>query len=301
MADAIDGTPRTAAELAPELQVNADALDRVMRLLATHGIFDVTGNAFTHTAASWLLRSDHPQSMRAFVRLFGLDAFWGTQGALLHSVRTGEPSAKELFPGGFYGLLKADANTNAVFNAAMAAKARGQVAAVLAAYDFSKFATVGDIGGGLGHLLRGILASVPNIQGVLFDRPPVIQEATPLFAPDRVRLQPGDLFQDAVPACDVYVVMEVIHAFGDADALHILRAIRKAAAPKATLLVIEQMIPDDNSPHWARTLDIHMLALLGGQQRSRQQYVALLEQAGFAFQGEIHTRAGVSILESTAV
>jgi hypothetical protein len=95
--------------------------------------------------------------------------------------------------------------------------------------------------------------------------------------------------------------MEVIHAFGDADAVTILRAIRQAASPKARLLLIEQMIPDNSGPHWTKTLDIHMLALLGGRQRSRQEYAALPDRAGFAFQREIDTRAGVAILESAAV
>jgi hypothetical protein len=139
------------------------------------------------------------------------------------------------------------------------------------------------------------------VRGVLFDLPRVIDEAKPLASTERLHLQPGDFFKDALPACDGYVVMEVIHAFGDADAVTILRAIRQAAPRRATLLVIEQMIPEDPGPHWAKTLDIHMLALLGGRQRSRQEYAALLDRAGFAFEREINTRAGVAILESVAV
>jgi hypothetical protein len=99
----------------------------------------------------------------------------------------------------------------------MAAKAHGQVAGVLAAYDFSVFDTIGDIGGGRGHLLRAILDAVPTVRAVLFDLPRVIDEARPLASTERLRLQPGDFFKDALPACDGYVVMEVIHAFGDAD------------------------------------------------------------------------------------
>ena len=116
----------------------------------------------------------------------------------------------------------------------------------------------------------------------------------------RLRLQAGDFFKDALPTCDGYIVMEVIHAFGDADAVRILRAIRQAAPPKAKLLVIEQMIPDNSEPHWAKTLDIHMLALLGGRQRSRQEYGALLDRAGLGFEREINTGAGVAILEAIA-
>jgi len=301
VADALDETPRTAADLAQAVNADSDALARVLRLLAAHRIFAVNGEAFTHTPASRLLRTDHPHSMRAFVRMFGLRAFWDTQGELQHSVRTGRVAAEKVLPNGYYGYLATDPEASAIFNAAMAAKAHGQVAGVLAAYDFSIFGTIGDIGGGRGHLLRAILDAVPNAHGVLFDLPRVIEEASSLVSLGRLRLRAGDFFKDALPTCDGYIVMEVIHAFGDADAVRILRAIRQAAPPKAKLLVIEQMIPDNSEPHWAKTLDIHMLALLGGRQRSRQEYGALLDRAGFAFEREINTGAGVAILESIAV
>ena len=301
VADVLDETPRTAADLAGAVKADPDALSRVLRLLAAHGIFAVQGNAFAHSPASRLLRTNHPHSMRAFARMFGLRAFWDAPGALLHCVHTGRVAAQEVLPQGFYGYLAGDPEASAIFNAAMAAKAHGQVAGVLAAYDFSVFDTIGDIGGGRGHLLRAILDTVPTVRGVLFDLPRVIDETRPLTSSQRLRLQPGDFFKDALPACDGYVVMEVIHAFGDTDAVTILRAIRTAAPPRAKLLVIEQMIPDDSGPHWAKTLDIHMLALLGGRQRSQQEYAALLNRAGFAFKREIDTRAGVAILESVAV
>jgi hypothetical protein len=140
--------------------------------------------------------------------------------------------------------LAADPEASAIFNAAMAAKANGQVAGVLAVYDFSTFGDIADIGGGRGHLLQAILEAVPTARGVLFDLPRVIEEARPLVLTQRMRLQSGDFLKDALPRCDGYIVMEVIHAFGDADAVTILRAIRQAAPPKARLLVIEQMIPD---------------------------------------------------------
>jgi hypothetical protein len=216
-------------------------------------------------------------------------------------VRTGRVAAREVLPSGFYGYLAGNPNASAIFNAAMAAKAHSQVAGVLAAYDFSTFDLIGDIGGGRGYLLQAILDAAPRTRGVLFDLPRVIEEATSLVSRERLRLQSGDLFTDALPTCDGYVVMEVIHAFGDADAVRILQAIRHAAPPRAKLLVIEQMIPDDPGPHWAKTLDIHMLALLGGRQRSRHEYAALMDRTGFAFQRQIDTRAGVAILESLAV
>ena len=179
----------------------------------------------------------------------------------------------------------------------MAAKAHGQVAGVLAAYDFSGFGLIGDIGGGRGHLLRAVLDAAPDANGVLFDLPHVIAEAAGM-ASERLTLQAGDFFKDALPVCDAYLLMEVIHDWGDEEAVAILRAIRRAAPPHATLLLIEQIVPDDPGPDWSKMLDIHMLALLGGRQRTRREYEALLDRAGFSLRREIDTGAGISILEA---
>lgn len=299
VADALDDAPRTADELAAAVGAHPDALDRVLRLLAAHGVFAVHEGAFVHTPASRLLRLDHPRSMSAFVRMFGLPLFWESQGALVESVRTGSVAAEGLYPGGLYAYFAEQPEANTIFNAAMAAKAHGQTAGVLAAYDFSRFGTIADIGGGRGHLLRAILEAVPGARGVLFDLPHVVAEAEGI-ASERLTLQAGDFFKDALPARDAYVVMEVIHAWDDTDALAILRAVRRAARAGATLLVVEQMIPEDGGPHWARTLDLHMLVLLGGRQRSRREYGALMEGAGFTLAREIDTGAGVTILEGFA-
>ncbi|GAC1548411.1 MAG: methyltransferase [Herpetosiphon sp.] len=300
IADLLDETPRTACDLADAAHVHPDALGRILRLLAAHGVFVLEHEGFGHSPTSRLLRTDHPQSMRAFVRMFGLPLFWASQGALTESVRTGRVAAAAIHPGGLYAYLAEQPEANTVFNAAMAAKAHGQVAGVLAAYDFSRFGTIGDIGGGRGHLVQAILEAVPTARGVLFDLPHVVAEARGL-ASARLALQAGDFFKDALPVCDAYLVMEVIHAWDDAEALAILHAVRRAAPSGATLLVIEQMIPDDPGPHWTTTLDIHMLALLGGRQRSRQEYEALLAEAGFAFAREIDTRTGIAILEAVSI
>lgn len=299
VADALDDTPRTAGALAAAVGVHPDALARVLRLLAAHGVFAVQGDEVEHTAASQLLRSDHPRSMRAFVRMFGLPIFWESQEALPESVRTGHVAAEGIYPGGLYAYFAEQPEANTIFNAAMAAKAFGQTAGVLAAYDFSRFGTIADIGGGRGHLLRGIIEAVPTTRGVLFDLPHVVAEAHGL-ASERLTLQPGDFFVDPLPRCDAYVVMEVIHAWDDGDALAILRAVRRAAPEEARLLLVEQMIPEAPGPHWAKALDLHMLALLGGRQRSGTEYAALMAAAGFRFTRQIDTGAGVAILEGVA-
>lgn len=297
VADALDETPRTATGLAESVGAQPDALGRVLRLLAAHGVFELQGDAFVHSPASRLLRTDHPQSMRAFAQMFGLPIFWTTFEEMEHSVRTGFPAASKTFPEGFWAYLAQRPEEGRVFNAAMGAKAQGAVAGILASYDFSGFGRIGDIGGGSGHLLRAVLDTEPAARGVLFDLPHVIEEAESM-ASERLTLQAGDFFRDALPSCDAYLLMEIIHDWGDEESVAILRAIRRAAPAHAKLLVIETIVPDDPGPDWSKMLDIHMLTLLGGRQRNQQEYEALLTQSGFLFQREIDTGAGISILDT---
>jgi hypothetical protein len=297
VADALDETPRTPTDLAASVSAHPEALSRVLRLLAAHGVFEMQGDTVGHSPASRLLRTDHPQSMRAFAQMFGLPIFWATFEAMEHSVRTGLPAASTVFPEGFWAYLAHRPDEGRVFNAAMSAKAHGAVAGILASYDFSDFSVIGDIGGGNGHLLRAILDAVPNGRGVLFELPQVIEEATGI-ASERLTLQAGDFFRDPLPSCDAYLLMEIIHDWGDVEAVAILQAIRRAAAPNAKLLLIETIVPDAPGPDWSKMLDIHMLTLLGGRQRTQQEYAALLAQSGFGFQREIDTGAGISILEA---
>jgi hypothetical protein len=300
VADALDETPQTAADLAAAVGADADALGRVLRLLAAHGVFEIHGDTFRHSAPSRLLRADHPQSMRAFARMFGLPIIWTTYEAMEHSVRTGLPAAAKMFPEGFWAYLAQRPDEGQVFNAAMAAKAHGAVAGIVAAYDFSNFDLIGDIGGGGGHLLRAVLDdAAPNARGILFELPHVIEEAAAV-ASERLTLQAGNFFRDELPTCDAYLLMEIIHDWGDDESVAILQAVRRAAAAGAKLLLIETIVPDDPGPDWSKMLDIHMLTLLGGRQRTAHEYEALLSRAGFALQREIETGAGISILEAVA-
>ena len=297
VADALGEQPTDAGTLATAVGAHRDALGRVLRLLAAHGVFELHQGRFRHTAASRLLREDHPDSMRAFVRLFGLPLFWDAYGVFGHSVRTGKPSTELLYPEGLWSWLSHTPEAAAIFNAAMAAKARGQVAAVLAAYDFRAFALIGDIGGGSGHLLRAVLQACPEAKGILFDLPHVVATVEP--AP-RMACQGGDFFIDPLPSCDAYLLMEVVHDWDEDEALAILKSVRRAAPPAAKLLLIEALIPDVPGPDPARMLDIHMLALVGGRQRTANEYAYLLRSAGFQLLRTVDTHGGVSILEAVA-
>ena len=140
----------------------------------------------------------------------------------------------------------------------MTAKAQSQIAGILDAYDFSRFRSIADIGGGRGHLLQAVLGRAPEARGVLFDLPHVVDAAKGL-ASDRLSLAGGDFFRDRLPACDAYLLMEVIHDWDDEKSTAILKAVRAAAPEGATLLLLETIVPDEPGPHWAKTLDVVML------------------------------------------
>lgn len=299
VADHLDDVPKTAAELASAVGADAGALHRVLRLLAAHGVFESRESAFGHSAASRMLRTDHPQSMRCYAQMFGLPPFWDAAGQLEHAVRTGRKVGDQVTEGGLWAYLATHPEANAIFNATMSSKANANIAGIIAAYDFSGLPMIGDIGGGRGHLLKAVLAAAPGARGMLFDLPHVIDDAG-LTASERLELRSGDFFKDDLPSCDAYVLMEVLHDWSDDESIVLLRAIRKAAVRGARLLVIEEMLSAGSEPDWAKVLDITMLVLIGGQQRTPEEYAGLFAQAGFSFKREVQTGTGMSILEAVA-
>jgi O-methyltransferase/methyltransferase family protein len=299
VADAIDDSPRTAAELAEKLGADAGALARILRLLSAHGVFEMQDGRFGHTAMSRLLRADHPRSLRPVVQMLGLPLWWKSYETLEHSVRTGRTAAEQVVPEGAFAYFRQHPEESKIFNAAMAARSHGLVAAAVGAYDFSHFGLIGDIGGGRGQLLRAVLDAAPNALGVLFDLPHVIREAEGQV-PRRTTLQAGDFFKDPLPRCDAYLLMQVIHDWDDVKATTILSAVRRAAPPGAKMLVIETLVSDDPGPQLAKVLDVTMLALTGGRERTRREYETLFAAADFRLERVIQT-ASIDILESAAV
>lgn len=296
VADVIDDMPLSADTIAAATGAHPEALARALRLLAVNGVFEYRDGLFAHSPASRLLRSDHPQSMRQLARMFGLNAFWSMLGDLEYSIKTGLPAADHVLKGGVWGYLSSDPEASRVFDDAMTGKAHGQVAGVIAAYDFSSAKTVADIGGGRGHLVRAIVENHPSMKGVLFDQPHVVAQVE---TPDRMTKQGGDFFTDTFPACDIYMLMEVIHDWDDDHAQQILSRIRASASPGARVLLIERLIPDGEHPSFPRTLDLWMLTI-SGKQRSLEEYAALLAATGFKFTRAIDTPAGDTIVEGTA-
>jgi C-methyltransferase len=299
VADHIGDQPAPVEELAAACGAKPDALDRVLRFLAAYGLFERQEGGYDHTPSSRLLRSDHPMTMRPLARLTGLPVHRESLAQLQHSVMTGAPGVEILEPAGFWAYLSDRPDEAEIFGRAMTAKAGADVAAVSDAYDFNRFNTIADIGGGRGHLLRAILDSAPSAKGILFDQPSVINILD--FA-DQSRLTPqtGDFFA-GVPAAEAYVLMDVLHDWRDEECTAILGTIRRAASVGSTLLIIENVIPDDQATPAALTMDIIMLAVTGGRERTASQLSVLLERVGFGFNRVIETRSPMRIVEASAV
>ena len=296
VADHLDGESRTAEELAADAGLDPDALRRVLRLLEARGVFTADGDGrWRHTGASRWLRSDHPRSVRAFVRMMGMPFGWDSFTALGHALRTGEASVLVLDPAGPWAYLAAHADQNAVFQQAMLAKAHDDIAGVLQAYDFSRHHRIADIAGGGGHLVSAVLAEYPDVSGVLFDLPHVAEAAAPT---PRLSVVAGDFFTDTLPTCDAYLLMNIVHDWDDKEAGAILRAVTDAAPSGATVLVIETILPEGPEPHWAKTLDVVMLALTGGRERTTDEYGSLLGSAGMDVVRVIPTVTAFSVIEA---
>jgi hypothetical protein len=300
VADHIEDQPVSVGELASSCEVNADALDRVLRLLTAHGVFDREDGRYRHTPASRLLRSDQPMTMRPFARMMGLPFGWGSLTELAHSIRTGLPAIEVLEPKGLWAYLQNHPDEAEIFGRAMTAKAGAEVAAVLAGYDFTHFGTIADIGGGRGHLLRAVLDAAPTAEGILFDLPEVINTVGDVDQ-QRLTVVAGDFFVDALPVADAYVLMEVLHDWADQQCITILNAIRRAALANSTLLIVEGVIPKERTDPRALTLDIIMLTVTGGRERTAAQFSALLDRAGFHFNRVIDTASPMRIVEARLI
>jgi len=294
VADALGNQPRTVAELAAATGLNADALGRMLRLLAAHGVFACEAHGYVHTPASTLLRSDHPQSLRAFARMIGMPVIWRGFTDLEHAARMGTPATDS---SGLFAYFASHPNEASLFNQAMAGKSAGIVPTVVDSYDFSPFGTVADIGGGRGHLLQAILEGAPTTSGILYDLPHVIADASGIGS-NRLRLMAGDFFREPLPVADAYVLMEVIHDWADDKAAQILAAVRRAAHSSSRVLIVEALVSESPGPDFGKMLDIIMLAVTGGHERTSSEYERLLASTGFQLERIVPTLSSYSVVEA---
>lgn len=295
--DALGSEPQTADSLAAALGVQAGPLGRVLRCLVNHGVFEMQGDRFAHNRASRLLSSDASPSLGSLVRMMGLRAHWDAYGELIHNVRSGQPGFETATGGKLFDYLANRPDEARIFDEAMTGKSRGQIGAVLAAYDFSGFRVIGDIGGGAGHLLAAVLDTAPDARGVLFDLPEVAARAAEAAHP-RIQCIGGDFFNDPLPACDAYLMMTVLHDWSDAEAVRILAAVKRAAPAGAKLVLLESVIGLSEGFDFGKDLDIEMLVMTTGRERTAEEWTKVLAEGGWRVTRIVPTRGMSAIVEA---
>lgn len=304
LADALAAGPKSLDDLAAATSTHAPSLFRVLRALASVGVFaeDADGR-FRQTQLSEVLRSDVPRSMRAVADYCGADWSWRPWGQLLETVRTGRTAFDEVYGEQVFDYLTKHPEESAVFNEGMTGFSMQESPAVAEAYDFSPFGTIVDVGGGHGHLLCTLLKKYPGPVGVVFDAPHVVAGATPRIAEaglaGRCRAEGGDFFA-SVPAGDAYLMKHIIHDWPDDRATTILRNCRAAAKAGAKLLLVEMVIPPGNGPAPGKLLDLEMLVIASGKERTEAEYATLLAGAGWRLTRVVPTQSPASVVEGEA-
>ncbi len=297
IADHLGEDPEGPEMLAAKAGVDADALNRILRLLVSAGIFIATPEGYAHNPASRLLRGDHSSTLRDYARMIGSDWQWQSLGRLGHTLATGETGMRRAFGLESFDYLAAHPEASALFDAAMASRAHIDLKPVVEAFDCARFPVIADIGGGNGSLLRAVLDAAPESRGILFDLPHVAGAAAPH---PRIEVAAGSFFSDPLPEADAYLLRRIIHDWDDGPALRILTAIRRAAPSGARLVLIEMPLPEGPEPHPAKNLDITMLAVVGGRERTLAAYRSLMEAARFRWIGATPTRAVTALIEGEA-
>ncbi len=302
IADLVADSPKTAEELAEQTNTHRGALYRVLRALASVGIFTKDADCrFSLTPLAESLRSDAP-SLRSFGIMMGAE-FYQSWGNLLYSVRTGEQGFQKRFGVPFFQYMTEHPERHSIYDAAMMVHGIAETEPMLDAYDFSDFRTVVDIGGGHGRMLADILNRYPAMEGILFDLPAVVDRSRTIISglglSERCQIVGGDFFT-SVPTADAYIMRHIIHDWDDNEAVSILRNCRQAMNPEGRILVVETVIPPLNEPCFGKWLDLMML-IVGGRERTEEQYRQLFSQAGLKLNRIVSTTHEISIIEAVRV
>lgn len=303
IADLLQTGAKTSDELAREVGAHGPTLYRVLRALAGLGIFAEDENRrFSLTPLAEPLRTG-PNSLRAMAIHMIEEASWDAWGKLLESVRTGEAGFKlahgmEVFP--YYA---AHPESMEPFNEAMTNFSEAVIEALVPAYDFSSIKKLVDVGGGHGSLLAAILKANPNLRGVLFDLPRAVEGASKRMemenVADRAELVAGDFFESVPPGGDAYLMKLIIHDWDDERAVKILSNCHAAMADGGKLLLIESVVPSGNEPSFSKGMDLQMLIMTGGRERTESEYRELFAAGGFTLTRVIPTESPMSIIEGT--
>ena len=303
IADLIAAKPQTISDLASATRTHERALYRVLRSLASIGVFtEVEPKVFGLTPLGEPLRSDAPNSMRSGAIFMGEEWHWRVWGNMLYSVQTGKPAWGHVHGAEVFDYFADHPQEAEIFNRAMTDMSVGTAPAIVEAYDFSPVSTLVDIAGGHGFLLSQVLKANPGMKGVLFDVEPVIAGAGALLeregVAERVEKVAGDFFAEVPRGADAYMMKHIIHDWDDERCLTILRNINAAMNAEGRVLIIEVVVPEGNEPHYSKLLDLEMLASPGGAERTAEEYRELLAAAGFRLTRIVPTKSPFSIIEA---
>jgi hypothetical protein len=299
--------PRPLAEVADATASDPPTMARLLRSLVDLGLVErLEPDEYSNTARGAVLAENHPSRLRDLLLMQATLPNLAAWGAVEDAVRTGAGVFEQVNGMPSWQQLAGDPEAQRRFNASMARRASGQVAALLAATDFDDVQTLVDVGGGRGAMLAGLLGRVPSLRGIVADQPIVVAEADEFFAAeglaDRARGEACDFF-DAVPAGgDVYTISNVLHDWEDADCVAILRTVRRAMSDHARLLVVEHVLEAPGRSFEAQRdlhlVDLHMLVMFGGRERRQAEFDDLLTQAGFTTSALAPTGTDWNVLEA---
>ena len=305
VADALARGPLTAEAIAKRVGAHAPHLRRLLRALASQGVFaEGAGGKFRLTPLAQTLRSDRPGSLRDFARMSVDDYNWQAWGELEHGVRTGELPFDHALGMPIFAYLRKHPEKERIFAASMASISGTENDAIARAYPFGRFSTLVDVGGAHGHLLATILRRHKKLSGVLYDQPQVVVGASRsgyVTAKDlrsRCRILGGDFFTAVPPGADGYMMKYILHDWDDEKCLRILRHCRDAMADGGRVLAIDNVIPPGNAASFAKLLDINMMVIPGGRERTRAEFRDLFARAGLRLRRVIPTDCPLSILEA---
>jgi hypothetical protein len=303
IADLLAKNPSTAEELAAATDTHAPSLYRILRLLATAGVFaENSQGKFELTPIAELLQSDTPNSMRDYAIMMGEDWIWQAYGELMYSVKTGGIAHDKVQGMSSFEFYAKNEEAGKIFNRAMTNLSQLTAPAIAEGYDFSGISKLVDIAGGHGLLLATILKANPHLQGVLFDLPFVIEGANELLESEgvakRTEKVSGDFFESVPIGADAYMMKHIIHDWNDEQSIKILQNIHRAMNDDGKVLIVEMVVPEGNEPSPAKGLDIVMLTIEGGKERTEKEYKELLDAAGLHLTRIIPTRSPFSIVEA---
>ncbi len=302
IADLLKDGPRDCDELARANQVDAHTLYRVLRALASVGVFvEVDDRRFGVTPIAEYLRSDVPDSLRAVATMAGEEWTWRPWGELYRSVKTGERAFDRIFGVPPFTYLAENPSAAAIFDEAMTGWSMQNAVAVAGAYDFSGIGTLMDVAGGHGYLLATILKANPSLRGILFDTAEVAEGAKARIAAEglteRCVVAAGDFFATLPEGADACILKSVIHDWDDQHAVSILQNCRRAVGPGGRVLLAEMVIPPGNDLHVGKLIDLEMLIMAGGRERTEAEFRDLLAAAGLRLAQIVPTASPTCVIE----